>query len=68
MDGLPGLILCSGIVVAAGREPFKPANYNAQKSPGPPMLATNRTGLRRLKAFDRKLTFFFFCCRFTSFI
>uniref|UniRef100_A0A672G9T4 Doublecortin domain-containing protein n=1 Tax=Salarias fasciatus TaxID=181472 RepID=A0A672G9T4_SALFA len=26
------LILCSGTVVAAGREPFKPANYRAQKA------------------------------------
>lgn len=58
MDGLPGLILCSSIVVAAGREPFKSANYDAQKSPAPAMLTTNQTGLRRLKASDRKFTFF----------
>ncbi|XP_044033261.1 oxygen-regulated protein 1-like [Siniperca chuatsi] len=54
VDGLPGLILCSGTVVAAGREPFRPANYNAQKSPAPTMLPINRMGLRRLKALNRK--------------
>lgn len=59
MDGLPGLILCSGIVVAAGREPFKSANYDAHKSPEPAMLTTNQTGLRRRKASDRKFTFFY---------
>ncbi|XP_067343112.1 oxygen-regulated protein 1-like [Channa argus] len=47
IDGLPGLILCSGTVVAAGREPFRPANYNAQK-----LSAPTRTGLRRLKALN----------------
>ncbi|XP_042353043.1 oxygen-regulated protein 1 [Plectropomus leopardus] len=30
VDGLAGLILCSGIVVAAGNEPFRLANYNFQ--------------------------------------
>ncbi|XP_041817859.1 oxygen-regulated protein 1-like [Chelmon rostratus] len=54
VDGLPGLILCSGIVVAAGREPFRPATYNVQKSPAPTMLPTSRMHLRRLKAFNRK--------------
>ncbi|XP_042256088.1 uncharacterized protein LOC121888551 [Thunnus maccoyii] len=54
VDGLPGLILCSGTVVAAGREPFRSANYDAQKSPAPTRLSTNRTGLRRLKALNRK--------------
>uniref|UniRef100_A0A665WJ31 Doublecortin domain-containing protein n=1 Tax=Echeneis naucrates TaxID=173247 RepID=A0A665WJ31_ECHNA len=33
VDSLPGLIMCSGTVVAAGREPFRSANYNVQKSP-----------------------------------
>lgn len=56
VEGLPGLILCSGIVVAAGREPFRPANYNTQKSPAPTVLKTNRLGLRRPKAFTRKFT------------
>ncbi|XP_038550333.1 oxygen-regulated protein 1-like [Micropterus salmoides] len=54
VDGFPGLILCSGIVVAAGKEPFKPANYHAQISPAPTKLLTNRMGLRRLKALNRK--------------
>ncbi|KAM9337168.1 oxygen-regulated protein 1-like [Symphorus nematophorus] len=54
VDGLPALILCSGTVVAAGREPFRPANYNAEKSPAPIMLPTNRMSLRRLKALNRK--------------
>ncbi|XP_065132531.1 uncharacterized protein [Paramisgurnus dabryanus] len=30
VDGLPTLILCSGIVVAAGNEPFRKGNYNLQ--------------------------------------
>ncbi|KAI9516639.1 hypothetical protein NQZ68_013695 [Dissostichus eleginoides] len=42
VDGLPGLTLCSGTVVAVGREPFRHANYNEQKSPGPTMLPTKR--------------------------
>ncbi|XP_068199621.1 oxygen-regulated protein 1-like isoform X2 [Antennarius striatus] len=54
VDGLPGLILCSGIVVAAGREPFRPANYNVQKSPVSATLPTNQSGVRRRKAFNRK--------------
>nr|CBN82091.1 Oxygen-regulated protein 1 [Dicentrarchus labrax] len=48
VDGLAGLILCSGIVVAAGREPFRSANYNAQKSPAPTLLPTKRMGRRKL--------------------
>eukprot|EP00066_Takifugu_rubripes_P004653 XP_003968144.1 PREDICTED: oxygen-regulated protein 1 [Takifugu rubripes] len=51
VDGLPGLILCSGLVVAAGREPFRPANYIAQKSEAPAKLTPNRA--RRLKALNR---------------
>ncbi|XP_040922241.1 oxygen-regulated protein 1-like [Toxotes jaculatrix] len=54
VDGLTGLILCSGTVVAAGREPFRSANYNVQKSPAPTRLPTNRMGLRRLKSLNRK--------------
>ncbi|XP_039646794.1 oxygen-regulated protein 1 isoform X2 [Perca fluviatilis] len=54
VDSLPGLILCSGTVVAVGREPFRHANYNAQKSPAPTMLPTKRMGHRRLKALKRK--------------
>ncbi|RXN21625.1 oxygen-regulated 1-like protein [Labeo rohita] len=30
VEGLPALILCSGIVVAAGNEPFRAGNYNLQ--------------------------------------
>ncbi|XP_031706164.1 oxygen-regulated protein 1 [Anarrhichthys ocellatus] len=54
VDGLPGLILCSGTVVAVGREPFRHANYNAQKSPAQTTLPTKRMGPRRLKALKRK--------------
>ncbi|KAG7523877.1 oxygen-regulated protein 1-like [Solea senegalensis] len=54
VDGLPGLIMCSGTVVAAGREPFKSANYNTQKSPASTQLPTKRAGLRRLKLLKRK--------------
>ncbi|KAM4605941.1 uncharacterized protein ACJ7VT_016210 [Polymixia lowei] len=42
VEGLPALILCPGAVVASGREPFKPGNYNVQKSPPPIWLPTNR--------------------------
>ncbi|KAL4635237.1 hypothetical protein GN956_G14151 [Arapaima gigas] len=31
VDGLAALILCSGVVVATGREHFKPGNYDVQK-------------------------------------
>ncbi|KAM6971521.1 oxygen-regulated protein 1-like [Tautogolabrus adspersus] len=54
VEGLPGLILCSGTVVAAGREPFRPANYSAQSSPAQTTLPTNRKSIRRLKASNRK--------------
>ncbi|CAJ1082482.1 oxygen-regulated protein 1-like [Xyrichtys novacula] len=54
VDGLPGLILSSGTVVAAGREPYKPANYGVQKSPAQTTLPTNRKSVRRLKALNRK--------------
>ncbi|KAG7267059.1 hypothetical protein CRUP_026302 [Coryphaenoides rupestris] len=33
VDGLPALILCSGTVVAAGKEPFKPGNYDVHRAP-----------------------------------
>ncbi|XP_053198806.1 oxygen-regulated protein 1-like [Scomber japonicus] len=54
VDGLPGLILCSGTVVAAGREPFRSANYDAQKSPAPSRLHANRLVPKRLKTLNRK--------------
>ncbi|XP_034428981.1 oxygen-regulated protein 1-like [Hippoglossus hippoglossus] len=54
VDGLPGLILCSGTVVAAGREPFKSANYTSQKSPAPTQFSNNRKRQRRSKSLNRK--------------
>ncbi|XP_068438436.1 oxygen-regulated protein 1-like [Clinocottus analis] len=54
VDGLPGLILCSGTVVAVGREPFRHANYNVQKSPAETTLPTKRLGHRRLKSLKLK--------------
>ncbi|XP_072220707.1 uncharacterized protein [Leuresthes tenuis] len=32
VDGLPALILCSGVVVAAGNEPFRLGNYNFNRT------------------------------------
>ncbi|XP_061777471.1 oxygen-regulated protein 1-like [Nerophis ophidion] len=49
VEGLPGLILCSGMVVAVGKEPFRPASYNSQKS-----LISTQPSVRRLKALRRK--------------
>ncbi|XP_057680471.1 oxygen-regulated protein 1-like [Corythoichthys intestinalis] len=54
VEGLPSLMLCSGVVVAAGKEPFKQANYNTQKSPGSMRPSANRMSIRRLKALNRK--------------
>nr|XP_040023681.1 uncharacterized protein LOC120811973 [Gasterosteus aculeatus aculeatus] len=54
VDGFPGLILCSGTVVAAGREPFRPANYNAQISPAQSTSPTKQIGPRRPRALKRK--------------
>ncbi|KAM9827312.1 oxygen-regulated protein 1-like [Neosynchiropus ocellatus] len=54
VDGLPSLVLCSGTVVAAGREAFWPANYNGQKTSPPRKMPTNRATIRRLKALNRK--------------
>ncbi|XP_032359412.1 oxygen-regulated protein 1 isoform X1 [Etheostoma spectabile] len=56
VDSLPGLILCSGTVVAMGREPFRHANYNAQKSTATTMQPTKQMGHRRLKALKRCLS------------
>uniref|UniRef100_A0A3Q3NA35 Doublecortin domain-containing protein n=1 Tax=Labrus bergylta TaxID=56723 RepID=A0A3Q3NA35_9LABR len=50
------LILCSGTVVAAGRELFRPANYSAQSSSAQTTLPTNRKSIRRLKALNRKFS------------
>uniref|UniRef100_A0A4W5P369 Doublecortin domain-containing protein n=1 Tax=Hucho hucho TaxID=62062 RepID=A0A4W5P369_9TELE len=49
VDGLPALILCSGIVVAAGREAFKSGNYKTQKSSAPTWLPARRMASKRLK-------------------
>uniref|UniRef100_A0A673G084 Oxygen-regulated protein 1-like n=1 Tax=Sinocyclocheilus rhinocerous TaxID=307959 RepID=A0A673G084_9TELE len=46
VDGLPALILCSGVLVAAGREPFKKINYDVQKSSPPMWLPVKRLGRR----------------------
>lgn len=54
VDGLPALIMCSGTVVAAGREKFKPENYNSQKSVLQTRTRSNRKGLRRLKGSNHK--------------
>ncbi|XP_077480011.1 uncharacterized protein LOC144091503 [Stigmatopora argus] len=54
VEGLPSLILCSGVVVAAGKEPFKAANYNAQSSSGSTRPSGNRMSVRRLKALNGK--------------
>ncbi|XP_056289914.1 oxygen-regulated protein 1-like [Pseudoliparis swirei] len=54
VDGLPGLMLCSGTVVAVGREPFRHANYNEQKPPAETTVPPKRLGHRRRKASKRK--------------
>lgn len=55
MEGIPGLILCSGVVVATGRETFRPASYKIQRTLAPSaVLRANRLSLRRLKAFNCK--------------
>nr|XP_055073083.1 oxygen-regulated protein 1-like [Misgurnus anguillicaudatus] len=52
VDGLPALILCSGAVVAAGREHFKKRNYDIQKTSPPTWLPSKRVG--RLHPIERK--------------
>ncbi|KAI2662288.1 Oxygen-regulated protein 1 [Labeo rohita] len=46
VDGLPALILCSGVLVAAGREPFKKRNYDVQKPSPLTWLPVKRLGRR----------------------
>ncbi|TRY86443.1 hypothetical protein DNTS_018462 [Danionella cerebrum] len=46
VDGLPALILCSGMLVAAGREPFKRRTYEVQKSSPSKWLQAKRLGRR----------------------
>ncbi|XP_036451848.1 LOW QUALITY PROTEIN: oxygen-regulated protein 1 [Colossoma macropomum] len=43
VEGLPALILCSGIVVAAGNEPFRLSNYNFQGSSQPSQSAISES-------------------------
>ncbi|KAG9274050.1 hypothetical protein AMEX_G10855 [Astyanax mexicanus] len=52
VDGLPALILCSGVLVAAGREPFKRGNYDVQKPSAPTWLPAKSVG--RLHPVSRK--------------
>ncbi|KAF4110713.1 hypothetical protein G5714_007744 [Onychostoma macrolepis] len=54
VDGLPALILCSGVLVAAGREPFKKRNYDVQKSSPPTWLPVKRLGRRHPIARKKK--------------
>ncbi|KAF7706208.1 hypothetical protein HF521_019462 [Silurus meridionalis] len=44
VDGLPALIMCSGILVAAGREPFRKRNYDVQKPFTPTWLPAKSVG------------------------
>ncbi|XP_061661398.1 oxygen-regulated protein 1-like [Syngnathoides biaculeatus] len=53
VEGLSSLILCSGMVVAAGKEPFRPANYANQKSSGSTMPSGNQMSVRRLKTLNQ---------------
>lgn len=52
VDGFPSLILCSGVLVAAGREPFKKGNYDVQKPSAPTWLPAKSVG--RLHPVSRK--------------
>lgn len=47
--------MCSGTVVASGREPFKSANYSAEKSPAPTRVSNKRKSLKKLRSLNRKL-------------
>uniref|UniRef100_A0A8C5D2W8 Oxygen-regulated protein 1 n=1 Tax=Gadus morhua TaxID=8049 RepID=A0A8C5D2W8_GADMO len=49
VDGLQALILCSGTVVAAGKEPFKPGNYDVHRSPAPKRPPGTRPGSRKIR-------------------
>ncbi|XP_035270549.1 oxygen-regulated protein 1-like [Anguilla anguilla] len=56
VDGLPALILCSGAVVATGREPFKSGNYDLLKPSLPTRLpaTSSRVIPNRLQPKTRK--------------
>jgi hypothetical protein len=49
VDGLQALIMCSGTVVAAGKEPFKPGNYDVHRSPAPKRPPGTRPGSRKIR-------------------
>ncbi|KAA0723871.1 Oxygen-regulated protein 1 [Triplophysa tibetana] len=53
VDGLPALILCSGVLVATGREDFKTGNYDIQKTSPQTWLPAKRVG--RLHLIERKM-------------
>lgn len=64
VDGLAALILCSGVVVAAGSEPFRLGNYNFHRTgqmaqimyietTEPSMLLPNARKLQVIKCFMR---------------
>ncbi|XP_072544099.1 uncharacterized protein [Salminus brasiliensis] len=44
VDGLPALILCSGVLVASGRESFRKGNYDVQKPSAPTWLPAKSVG------------------------
>ncbi|KAK1797462.1 hypothetical protein P4O66_008316, partial [Electrophorus voltai] len=44
LDGLSALIMCSGVVVASGREPFSKGDYDAQKPSAPTWLPAKHVG------------------------
>ncbi|CAL8398794.1 unnamed protein product [Arctogadus glacialis] len=54
VDGLQALILCSGTVVAAGKEPFKPGNYDVHRSPAPKRPPGTRPGSRKIRPSKRR--------------
>ncbi|MED6280148.1 hypothetical protein CHARACLAT_007859 [Characodon lateralis] len=57
IDGLPGLILCSGSVVAVGREPFRPVEYSAEKPPSSTRRHTEQRAFKRQKtSVSKKMT------------
>ncbi|XP_015231151.1 PREDICTED: oxygen-regulated protein 1-like [Cyprinodon variegatus] len=57
IDGLPGLILCSGSVVAVGREPFRHVVYSMEKYPSSTRQHTKRRVSKKQKtSVSKKMT------------
>ncbi|XP_031439888.1 oxygen-regulated protein 1 [Clupea harengus] len=54
VDGLPALILCFGVLVAAGREPFKAGYYDIQRPTAPTWLPAKRAGTKWVHPSRRK--------------